>query len=286
MTSVLTELIALLAPPGCLACRAPLAGAERRLCVACARGMPWLEPGCPRCALPAHRGGVCPAAALAFERAWAPLAFAGPARALVHALKFRGALPAAQLMAAQMAANLPADLRAPLVGLAETAASRPVPLVGLPEVAASRPVPLVGLPEVAARRPAPLVGLPDCRGDQPAPWAPTLAIVPAPTVARRRRARGFDPAVVLAGALARRLERPLADCLRRRDRAPSQIGRGRSARRAGGRRIELALRRAPPPCALLVDDVHTTGATLDAATRALAAAGCRVVAAISYARTL
>jgi predicted amidophosphoribosyltransferase len=41
-----------------------------------------------------------------------------------------------------------------------------------------------------------------------------------------------------------------------------------------------------PPLALLVDDVHTTGATLDAAARALAAEGTTVVAALSYARTL
>ena len=38
---------------------------------------------------------------------WAPLAYEGGARALVGALKYRGALQAADLMAAQMAANAP-----------------------------------------------------------------------------------------------------------------------------------------------------------------------------------
>ena len=38
--------------------------------------------------------------------------------------------------------------------------------------------------------------------------------------------------------------------------------------------------------ALLIDDVHTTGATLDACARALVAAGCREVVALTYARTL
>ena len=44
--------------------------------------------------------------------------------------------------------------------------------------------------------------------------------------------------------------------------------------------------RAAPPVVLLVDDVHTTGATLDACARTLKAAGARRVAALTYARTL
>jgi len=44
---------------------------------------------------------------------------------------------------------------------------------------------------------------------------------------------------------------------------------------------------APPPeRVLLVDDVHTTGATLDACARALAAGGGRWIVAATYARTL
>jgi ComF family protein len=38
---------------------------------------------------------------------WAPVGYTGPARALVHALKFRGARAVAALMAAQIAANAP-----------------------------------------------------------------------------------------------------------------------------------------------------------------------------------
>src|SRR4051794_31384379 len=94
-----------------MACRTPLARADLRLCAGCTRALPWLSSRvCPRCALPAHRRG-CPAAAAAFSRAWAPLAYDGVARQLVAALKFRGALPVAALMAAHVAANLPADVR-------------------------------------------------------------------------------------------------------------------------------------------------------------------------------
>ena len=121
---LLAELVALLAPPGCLACRCALPRAGDRLCVDCSRALPWLREGCRRCGLPVHRGKRCPAARAAFPRAWAPLAYQGVARKLVAALKFRGALAAADLMAAHMAANLPPDLRdAPAVLV-------PVPPVG------------------------------------------------------------------------------------------------------------------------------------------------------------
>jgi ComF family protein len=47
---------------------------------------------------------------------WAPVAYAGPARDLVRALKFSGASRVADAMAAQIAANAPAELLgAPLV---------------------------------------------------------------------------------------------------------------------------------------------------------------------------
>src|SRR3954469_1944973 len=202
------RLLALLAPPACVSCRAPVSAGER-LCPSCTRALPWLRRACPRCALPSHRGRPCPASGAAFLRAWAPMAYEGVARDLVAALKFRAALGVANLMAAHMAANLPAELRGP----------EPVVLTALP------------------------------------------AIVPVPTVAGRRRRRGFDPAGVLAAALARRLDRPLVACLDRRDSAARQVGTGRRARRAPGRLAFVA--RAPPGRVLLVDDVHTTGATLD-----------------------
>jgi predicted amidophosphoribosyltransferase len=109
--SVLAELLAVLAPPTCAACREPVARSELRLCPECARALPWMPTRtCRRCGLPGHGRG-CPARAAAFARAWAPMAYDGVARELVAALKFRGALPVASLMAAHMAANLPRDIR-------------------------------------------------------------------------------------------------------------------------------------------------------------------------------
>src|SRR4051812_27644852 len=126
-SSPLAELIALISPPACAACRAPLAGAELRVCPACVRALPWLRGRlCPRCALPRHRGGsgsaggrsgratrrsACPAADAGFAAAWAPLAYEGVARDLVAALKFRAAVPLADLMAAQIVAGMPPAFR-------------------------------------------------------------------------------------------------------------------------------------------------------------------------------
>ena len=56
---------------------------------------------------------------------WAPVAYSGPARDLVGALKFRGATAVADAMAAQIAANVPAGL---LGGASVEPALVPVPL--------------------------------------------------------------------------------------------------------------------------------------------------------------
>jgi predicted amidophosphoribosyltransferase len=228
VTAAVREVLALVAPPACPACRASLAAARLVLCPACAARLPWLPRRCcPRCALPSHRGRRCPAATASFGRAWAPLAYDGVARDLVAALKFRGALPLAELMAAHMAANLPPDLRT----------------------------------------------------------QPPCAVVPVPPQRARRRRRGFDPAGALAADVAARLGASLVTCLERRDRAPRQVGTSRRARRRAGR-LQIALSGPPPPRVLLLDDVHTTGATLEACAAVLRAGGCASVAAVTYARTL
>jgi predicted amidophosphoribosyltransferase len=112
--------------------------------------------------------------------------------------------------------------------------------------------------------------------------APVVDLVTwAPTTAPRRRARGFDPAELLARAVARHLRtRPVG--LLCRLPGPPQTGLAAAARRAGP---GFEPHRRAPPSVLVVDDVATTGATLAAAAAALRAAGARQVFAVTAART-
>jgi ComF family protein len=93
------------------------------------------EPLCARCRLALRRLAPEPVS-LSGVPVWAPLAYSGPARELVRALKFRGALAVADAMAAQIAANAPAALlEAAPTGLHEAAAPpgpAPAALVPVP----------------------------------------------------------------------------------------------------------------------------------------------------------
>ncbi|MEA2156620.1 MAG: hypothetical protein QOE11_2760 [Solirubrobacteraceae bacterium] len=113
----------------------------------------------------------------------------------------------------------------------------------------------------------------------------TGAVVAVPAHPGRRRARGYDPAGLLARALAARIGLPPAPVLRRGGGATRQVGAPRQVRRAPGRLAIAAVREAPPDV-VLVDDVHTTGATLEACASALRDAGARRVVAITWARAL
>jgi len=115
---------------------------------------------------------------------------------------------------------------------------------------------------------------------------PGVTLVAVPAHPRRRRARGFDPAELIAVALARRCELPLARALRRGGGASRQLGASRAVRRDAANLDFRARGGAAPDHVVLIDDVHTTGATLNACAQALRDAGCRRVDALTWARTL
>ena len=155
------------------------------------------------------------------------MAYEGVARELVGELKFRGRLPLSRRMAAQMAANLPRDLR-----------------------------------------------------------ASGASVVPVPAHRGRRRRRGHDPVDAIASGFARRTGLPLRRCLRRTDAAGPQREASRRTRTAVGRLAIEMIGSQAPDRVLLLDDVHTTGATFEACAAALESAGATWVAGVAYARAL
>jgi predicted amidophosphoribosyltransferase len=108
-------------------------------------------------------------------------------------------------------------------------------------------------------------------------------VVPVPPARARLRRRGFDPAEMIAGRVAERLGAELRRCLSRAGGDGRQVGLARGARRRGP---SIRASGHAPVVAILVDDVHTTGATLDACAAALRTSGSRQVLAATYARTL
>jgi competence protein ComFC len=111
------------------------------------------------------------------------------------------------------------------------------------------------------------------------------AVVPVPLHPQRERERGFNQADLLAGWLARSLGVPKRDLLKRIRPTAQQAGFDRS-HRMENLRGAFALRRPLPPDAsiLLVDDVSTTGATLDACAAVLKEEGAAEIAAAVVAR--
>ncbi|HYZ99466.1 MAG TPA: hypothetical protein VE575_11990, partial [Acidimicrobiales bacterium] len=87
---------------------------------------------------------------------------------------------------------------------------------------------------------------------------PGVVVTWAPTSERRRRARGFDQAELLAAAVARRWGVPCRRLLTRSSASPPQTGLSLAARRRGPT-FAGAPGAIDAGAAILVDDVVTTG---------------------------
>lgn len=116
-----------------------------------------------------------------------------------------------------------------------------------------------------------------------------VALVPVPLAPVKERARGFNQAAVLADAVARHWGIPVwRECLIRARATPSQTRLTPGERLANVHGAFLAdaafASRLRGQHVILVDDVLTTGATLNACATALFAAGTRTMSYLTFGR--
>lgn len=212
----------------CLLCR----GAADRglLCSACDADLPRLDRAlCPRCAVPSAGGAICGRCLSRpprFDATIAALEYRFPADVLVHALKFRGELALAALLARLLVERIAPEPRVHMV-------------------------------------------------------------LPVPLSARRLRERGYNQALEIArhvaGATGARLA-PQA-CERSRD-TPAQTDLPWAERAANVQGAFRAPRSLDGATIAVLDDVMTTGATLDEIAGELKRSGASCVVNWVVARTL
>lgn len=120
--------------------------------------------------------------------------------------------------------------------------------------------------------------------------APKLAnfefdvITPLPLHRWRHGIRGYNQAAELAHPLGRYCDKPVRHLLRRVRRTRPQSGLDAATRRQNLRAAFKVRTRCLPERVLLVDDVMTTGATLNEAAATLSRAGVGTVIALAIAR--
>jgi ComF family protein len=133
-------------------------------------------------------------------------------------------------------------------------------------------------------------GAQEAAGIMAAKMVPLLAgnkrpvLVSVPTATTRVRQRGYDQAYLLARALARKAGLPWMKCLVRMGQA-HQVGASREQRQ---RQLSSAFRVVQQRFVqgghlVLIDDVVTTGSTLEAAAKILKEAGAARVDALTFA---
>jgi ComF family protein len=113
-------------------------------------------------------------------------------------------------------------------------------------------------------------------------------LTPVPLHPRRLAERGYNQSELLARELGGRLGIPVIDCLKREKETRAQAGLKAAARQVNVREA-FGLSRSTALDGLrvgVVDDICTTGATLEDCARALRTAGCAAVWGIAVARDL
>jgi ComF family protein len=120
---------------------------------------------------------------------------------------------------------------------------------------------------------------------QSQPIIGTPALVPVPVHPSRLRERGYNQARLLADELARETGLPVRELLQRERLTARQHGLDRAARLRNLAGAFIAVRLPnPPAAAVIVDDILTTSATLEACARVLQDSGVEDVFGFAIAR--
>lgn len=117
-------------------------------------------------------------------------------------------------------------------------------------------------------------------------WEGIEALVPVPLSPERRRERGYNPADSLSKAISKEVVIPTLDLLKKSKPTPPQMSLPRKERLANPRGSYRLRRNGKLPAKiLLVDDVYTTGATLEECAKVLKAGGVAWTGALVLGRT-
>lgn len=109
-------------------------------------------------------------------------------------------------------------------------------------------------------------------------WSPDL-IMPIPLHKKRMRRRGYNQALLLAKELGKRWNIPVDERSMYRKKCTDPQKNLDPAKRKGNLRLAFELRNSfcPVPTVLLIDDIYTTGNTIDTAARKLKEKGVQKV---------
>ncbi len=120
----------------------------------------------------------------------------------------------------------------------------------------------------------------------PAFWEGVESLVPVPLSAERERERGYNPAILLADEISKATDIPLRPILKKIKPNKPQMSLGREERLRNPKGAYQVRSEGPLPLrVVLVDDVFTTGATLEECAKVLKKAGVAWVGAAVFGRT-